>query len=216
MTPQQVEEAARRRYNAENDTFYSQDELFKIITEGELELCTFGLVIEGKDTSISTVVGQRVYDFPTNFISIKRVEYLGVKLEPVDFRDDDRLSVSNSATTSTGSPQYYQIWGKQIYLRPLPDAVNTLTIYGYKEPALLTTASTTLSVPSEFHFDLVDYVAMQLCAKDKDYSGVKLYESRWMDAKNRARQWMKRRKRGDAFAWVRDEANDSTTIIGTL
>lgn len=216
MTPQQVEEAARRRYNGESDTFFSQDEVFKVIYEAELELATAGLVIEAKDTSTSTVAGTRAYAFPSNFIALKRVEYNGIKLELSDFRDDDRLTVQNSTTTQQGTPSYYQIFAKQIYLRPIPDAVQTLTVYGYKEPTMLTTASTTLSTPTEFHMDLVDFVTMILCAKDKDYEGVALYQQRWSDAKKRARQWMRRRMRADGFNSVKNEESYTTTFLGIV
>lgn len=216
MTPQQVEEAARRRYNGENDTFFSQDEIFKVIYEAELELATAGLVIESRDTSITTVAGTRSYSFPSNFIDLKRVEYNGIKLEVSDFRDDDRLTVQNSTTTQQGTPAYYQIFAKTIYLRPIPDAAQTLTIYGHKEPTLLTTASTTLSVPTEFHMDLVDFVTMVLCAKDKDYEGVALYQQRWEAAKKRARQWMKRRLRADGFNSVKNEESHTTTFLGIV
>lgn len=216
MTPAQVEEAARRRYNGEGDTFFSQDEVFKLIYEGELELATFGLVIEDTDTSITTVDGTRGYAFPTGFIAVKRIEYDGNKLQITDFREDDRLTLSNSSTTAKGSPQFYQIFAKTLYLRPIPDAAETLTIYGYKEPTLLTTASTTLSVPTEFHMDLVDFVSMMLCAKDKDYEGMAVYERRWMAAKNRARQWMRRRMRTDSYSVVKSEELLSVTVIGSV
>lgn len=216
MTPQQVEEAARRRYNAESDTFYSQDEVFKIIYEGELELSTHGLVIEARDTSISTVAGTRSYSFPTSFIAIKRLEYDGNKLQLTDFREDDRLTLSNASTTSQGRAQFYQIFAKTIYLRPIPDGIKTLTLYGYKEPTLLTTSSVVLSIPTEFHMDLVDFVSMQLCAKDKDYEGVGLYSQRWEAAKKKARQWMRRRMRTDSFSVVKDEDLLSLTILGSV
>lgn len=216
MTPQQVEEAARRRYNGENDTFFSQDEVFKVIYEAELELSTAGLVIEAVDSSTTTVIGTRAYSFPSNFIALKRVEYNGLKLKITDFRDDDRLTVQNSVTTQQGTPFYYQIFSKTIYLRPIPDAAQTLTIYGYKEPTLLTTASSTLSTPSEFHMDLVDFVTMVLCAKDKDYEGVALYQQRWEAAKKRARQWQARRKRADGFNSVKNEESYTTTYLGIV
>jgi len=217
MTPAQVEEYARRRFNAVNETtYYTQDELFKIIYDGERELALEALVIEAKDTSTTTVDGTRNYSFPTNLIAIYRIEYNGNKLQKVDFRDDDRLTLDNATSTATGTPQYYQEWNDTVYLRPIPNAAQTLTIYGYQEPTLLTTASTTLSVPTRFHMDLVDYVSIFLAAKEKDYEGAEWYRQRWEQSKLRAIQWQKRRRRTDSFASVKDEESMSRTIVGAV
>lgn len=216
MTPAQVEQAARNKYNSLTSTFYSQDEVFKLIYMAELELATKALVIEGVDTSIATVAGTRAYSFPTGVIAIKRVEYNGQKLQKIDFRDDDMLTTFNSATTEQGSPLYYAEWNKTLYLRAIPDAIQTLTLYVYKEPTLLTTASTTLDVPTELHTDLIDYVTSELAAKDERFDISDRYLARWNDKVQKAIQWQKKRLRTDSFTQVRDIEQLGEFIIGTI
>lgn len=216
MTPQQVESAARRRYNSENDTFWSQDEIFKVIYEAELELAVEALVIEARDTSTSTVASTQTYALPSLFIAVKRIEYNGQKLQPIDQRLDDMLTMSNSGTTETGTPQYYWIWNDTIYLRPIPDAAQTLTIYGYKEPTLLTTASTTLSVPTKFHKGLIDYTISELASKDQKFDMATKYERRWREVVKNAREWTARKKRTDGYAVVKDEESQAVTILGAV
>lgn len=216
MTPAQVEQAARRRYNAENSTFWSQDEVFKVIYEGEQILATEELVIEGRDTSTSTVNGTRAYSKPSLFIAIKRLEYDGQRLKRIDEREDDMLTLNNAGTTETGTPQYYSEWADSVYLRPIPDAAETLTIYGYKEATLLTTASTTLSVPSYCHTALINYVAAIMAAKDQRWDQYDRFMSAWEGDRMRIRAWVAKRKRTDAFAVVKDEESQAVTILGAV
>ncbi len=216
MTPQQVEEAARRRYNSVDSSFWSQDEVFKLIYEAELILAKEALVIEASTTSSSTA-STRAYSFPTSFIAIKRVEYNGAKLRPIDFREDDLLTLSNASTTETGTPQYYVVFNDQIYLRPIPDTSSvTITWYGYKEPTLLTTASSTLSVPTRYHIDLVEYVVSIMAAKDENLTLAQFYEARWLDRVEKAKAWQKKRLRTDGFATVKSEEMLSQTLLGTV
>lgn len=216
MTPAQVEEAARRRYNAVDDSFFSQDELFKIIYEAEQELALDALVIEAKDATTSTVIGTRIYSLPSLFIAVKRLEYGGQKLKKVDDRDIDVLSLNGANISTSGTPEYYWVWNDQLYLYPTPDAVGTLTVYGYKEAVLLTTASTTLSVPTRCHYKIVDYVAAHIALKDENTSMYDRYMQKWDDGVKDIKKWTQRKKRTDGFAIVKDEDTQATSILGSL
>jgi hypothetical protein len=214
VTPAQVEEAARRRYNAVNANFWVQDDVFKVIYEAEQILATEALCIEDTDTSITTVAGTRAYGIPSLVIAIKRIEYDGAKLQKIDFREDDALTLNNADAAAQGNVQYYLEFDGQIFLRPLPSAAETLTIYCYKEATLLTTASTTLSVPVVCHTALIDYVVAQMAAKDGNYNLYDRMIERWEMNKIRLKQWFKKRKRTDSFAVVKDEENLAATILG--
>lgn len=216
MTPAQIESAARRGYNAENDTFWSQDEVFKVIYEAEVILAEDYLVIEDRDTSITTVAGTRSYAYPDLTLAIKRIEYNGEKLRKTDFREDDQLTQSNSNTTVQSEPQYYQEWDETIYLRPVPDAANTLTIYRYKLPTLLTTASTALTVPEYCHSALIDYVKFVMSSKDGNVRMSQLFESRWERSKLRIQRLTKKRKRTDSFARVKEEEALPGVFLGNV
>lgn len=216
MTPAQVEEQARRRYNAYADNFWTQDEVFKLIYQAEMILATEALVIEDKDTSITTVASTRAYSFPTGTIAIKRLEYDGEKLKLVDFREDDALTLNDASVTVTGTPQYYSLWNDTIYLRDTPDSAETLTIYRYKEPTILTTSSTSLSVPTRCHIHLCDYVVAEIAAKDGNLSVSDRYWDRWEKYVLREKAWTAKKKRTDGFAVVKDEESLPETIMGAV
>lgn len=214
MTPSEIELAAREQYNAIGDTTWSSAEIMRLIYGACLELANETNIIERTYTT-DTVAAQQEYDFPTNTISIKRITYEGNKLQPITFRDDDTVTVGDADTTAQGTPQYYMVWNRTIYLRSVPDAVGELKIFSYNRPQAVTSSST-LEIPDEFHMDVVDYVLEKMNAKDRNFEGANYHRGLWMAAKQRAKQWVKKRKRADGFAAVQDEESHVGTILGTV
>lgn len=212
MTPSDIETAARQRYNSVGDNLWSQQEIFDLIYAACLELSAEGLVIENL-YSTSTVASQQEYDFPTNTIAIKRLTYNGNKLEKITFREDDALTLSNSATTATGAPQYYAEWNQVLYLRPVPDGVGTLKIFSYNQPATITVSST-IEVPKIHHMKLVDFILAEMHAKEKNYDGYTLYRQRWEKNMERIVRFEAARKRTDSFTSVKDEELLPMTYLG--
>ncbi len=214
MTPQQIEDAARRKYNSVGSTFYAQAEIWDLIYQAECEIARETRMLEGLDISTTTTAGTQSYAFPSGVSELKRVECDGRTLERIDLRDDDVLTLSDSDTTSDGTPAYYYEWNQTIYLRPIPDtSAQVLKLYHYKKPALVTAASQVLEVPAEFHMSIVDFVTGELCAKDKQWDSAQHYFSRWYDVHiPAAKAWTRKRKTGDKFNVVKDEAD----LVGTF
>lgn len=217
MTPAQIETAARRKYNSSSSSFYSSNEIYDLIYQAELEAAEQCKVIEGLSTATSTVAGTQSYAFPTNAFEIKRVEYNGAKLKPIDMTQDDSLTLLNSNTTAQGTPSHYWIWNDTIYLRPIPDAVQTLKIYSYNRPAAVTSASQTLEIPVLFHMCIVDFVVAEMMLKDGEAALAQVYLNRWYDRHlPRMEKWVARRKRGDRFNVVKNVDELIGTNIGAI
>lgn len=204
MTPAQIETQARQAYNAVGETFWSQAEFLATIWRACLEISTESKCIENAYTT-TTVASTQEYAYPTNTISIKRVTYAGVKLEPIDFRRADGLSLASS--TATGTPMYYAEWDGVLILYPMPDAAGTLKIYSFSEPAEIQTSSQTLEVPSAFHGRIVNFVLSEMYAKDKDFNSAQYYRNLWEGDKKEIKRWVAKRRRGDTFQTVVNEEN---------
>ena len=213
MTPAEIEEMARRRYNAVNDTFWAQDEIFDMIYAACLEICDEGHAVERVYTT-PTVASTQGYDFPTNAISVKRITYEGVKLTPMDMRDDDALTAMNQNTTSTGTPAYYWIWDRTIYLRPVPAAVGTLKIWTYNKQNEISAATTTIEIPGQHHARLINPVLSGMAAKDSNFKAADWYLKLWEQDKVRIKMSMRKMKRADGFATVKDESLVIESRIG--
>lgn len=213
MTSAQIEAAARNKYNSTGDTFYTSSEIVDYIYQAQLELSQTCAIIEAAYTTTS-VASQQEYSYPTNTSIIKRVTFNGKKLQPFTFRDDDSVTGLSATTTSTGTPEYYAIWNRTLYLRPVPTtAALTIKIFSINEPQIMTTSSA-LEVPTLFHMDIVDFIVSQMAFKDENTRVGMMYEKRWDAAKKRAKAWIQRRKRGDSFASVQTEEQHAATQFG--
>ncbi len=215
MTPTEVNTAARRRYNAVSDSFFSDAEILDIIYQKCLEFARRTLCIEDKDTSLATVNGTRVYSLPSYTLGLKRVEINGRKIHKIDDREDDVLTLNNSATTATGSPLYYFVFDDTLYLRPVPSEAQTITLYRFKEPAAVTAAST-LEIPTQWHMALVDGIVSELAAKDKNFDVSNYFQGKWDKTLDQADRFYQKIRRRDAFAYVKNEEMLTETIIGAV
>ncbi len=208
MTPSEVETQARRRYNSVSDTsFYPQADVFQWIWEAEQELAVRTRCIEGRDTtSLTTTASTQAYSVPATFFEVLRVEVDGTKLQKIDFREDDALTIGGANTTSTGTPNYYFIWNRTLYLRPIPDTSSLeIKLYGPKNATALTTASTTLTTPAQYHHRLIPYVVAQMALKDENFDVHEAQLVAWERNVEQTEKDEKRRKRADRFAIVKPE-----------
>lgn len=212
MTPSEIESAARNRYNAVGDSFWSQAELFDLITDACHQLGRLGMVIERTYTT-TTVAGTQGYTFPTNVIALKRVTYDGMKLAAITMREDDAITGLNMTTTEQGTPNYYWTWDYTIYLRPIPSSALTLKLWTYNSPSAISSTST-LEVPEIFHHRIVNYLVSMMAAKDSNLGVHKIYNDLWKEDILEARKWIAKRKRTDGYAIVNDEAVMAESYVG--
>lgn len=211
MTPTELVQFARQKYNAEGDSFFSDSEMYNLIYTAHLEFARTTLCIERVYTTDS-VVGQQEYSYPTNTIMIKRVTYDGVKLEPVTFRQDDWITGFNSDTTASGTPKFYSMWNSTLYLRAIPDTADLeIKIFSYNQPQPILQTST-LEIPELFHMDTINYMLAEMYAKDKDFNASTYYRNIWANSLQEGKKWVRKNKRGDAFVGVQDTETLDWTI----
>jgi hypothetical protein len=214
VTPNELVLYVRQQYNAVGNTFFSDSELFSHIWNAQGRLAREALCIERVYTT-TTVASQQEYSYPTNTIGIKRITYDGRKLSTVTMREDDALTLSNSTTAATGTPQYFYIWNQTLYLRPVPDTALTLKIFSYNEPQEVTSASS-IEVPTMFHMDLADFVLAKMSLKDQNFDGYSLYNGRWEYAVMKAKRDMRKLKRTESYTSIQDLELLATTVIGAV
>lgn len=207
-------EYSRQQYNSVGDSFFSDAELYRHVWAAQGDLAREALCIERVYTT-TTVASQQEYTYPTNTIAIKRVTYGGVKLAPITFLQDDVLTLSNQATSATGTPQYYAIWNETLYLRPIPSTAGTLKIFSYNEPDEVVSGGS-LEVPTQYHLGLADYLLWRMAAKDQNYEAANYWRQQWQERVDQAKRAHRKLKRGDSFAMVVDEDAQPITVIGAL
>ena len=199
MTPSEINNQARQRYNAVGDNFFSDEMIYSLIWQAENELFLAGYQIENSYETTS-VADQREYTYPTNTVAIKRIEYDGLEITNVALKDDPK----GSTTEPTGTPDSYAIWDDVIYMYPTPDTTgDTIKLFTYDRPAEVT-ATSTLATPKEHHIDIIDFVLSGLFAKDKDQVMAAYHRNLWLEAVDKCVRNRAKRKRTDKMARVRD------------
>lgn len=204
MTPAEIILAARRRFNAVSDNFWGDQELYDVLYAALLEVCGETYAAERTYTS-TTVSGTQSYDFPTNAIAIKRATWDGRKLTPIDMREDDAITGLNMTTTDTGNPEYYWIWNRAIYLRPVPSSAATLKLWTLNTQDAISTGTTEIVLASEHHPRLINPVLAGMMEKDQNFRAAEYYLAKWERDKNLIQALTRKSKRADGFASVKDE-----------
>lgn len=204
MTPAQIQAAARRKYNATGDTFFSDDEFFYLIYEAESVLAQESLVIQ-KTYTTSSVASQREYAWPTNALGIRRIEYDGSKLKFINMRQDDIVTLLNTDVVDTGTPEYYFVWDRSIFLRKTPGTAGlSIKIYTYDLPSLQTSSSANLDTPVIYHKDIVNFVVANMAIKDGNGTIYDRFNKMWELAVANSRKFQRRRVGQDGMPRVQN------------
>lgn len=215
MTPTELEQMARERYNAVGETFWSSAEMRNLMYAACVELGIETECIE-RTYSTTTVADTAEYEFPTNIVIPKRVTYYGAKLEPINMRQGDALTLNQNGVTTTGTPQWYSQFNNTFTLYPTPNDAQELKVWGIVEPQQITTASTELESPTWTHARLVNYMLSEMYAKDKDFGAADKYRGKWEQDKLWVKRVMKTKRRGDSPAQVLDEEHLPKTLLGLI
>lgn len=201
MTPTELADYARQQYNAVNDTFFSNAELFSYAWQAEMKLARHAYVIENTYTD-STVASQQEYAYPTNALAIKRITVAGRKLTHITMTEDDMVTLLNAATTATGEPLHYFTYDEVLYLRPIPaTSGDTIKVYTFDEATEITSSST-LNTPTRYHLDLADFVVYKMATKDKNLQLAQFYLEQWTDTMRQVRSEKVRNWNTDGFTGV--------------
>jgi len=202
VTPSNLATIIRERYNATGDSFFSDTYIYNLIYQAEMELALEANVIENSYTTVS-VSGTREYAYPDNAISIRRVEYKGVKVVPRELIDDPKTSL----TEPSGTPAEYAIWDNELILFPTPDTDDDqIKVFSYDMPSEVS-ATSTLSTPAQYHLSLIHFCISNMHAKELNDKMASYHMSLWRDEIRRIKRERKRSKHGDMYAVVRDEAD---------
>jgi len=200
MTPAEMLTMVRQRYNAVGDSFFSDEFLYGGIYQAESEIATEARGIENTYQSTSTS-GTRELAYPTNANAIRRIEYNGIKLIRRELIHDPK----NSITEPQGRPGGYAIWDREIILFPTPDITGEIIkVFTFDQPSLLT-ATSTLSVPTQYHIFIVDYIMSLMYAKEQNDKMASYHLNLWNRSLMRIKREIMKSKSADSYSVVRDQ-----------
>lgn len=202
-TPNELITDCRNRYNAEGDKFFSDTELYDLVYDASLDMATETECIERR-YSLTTVASTREYSFPELAYKVHRIQWNGVRLDPIDFMQDDFHTGNDEDSTLTGEPRYYAIWNGVLYLRPTPDAAQTLKIWSVDYPDTVSNTST-LDIPTRYHSYLKDYVLSSMFSKDSNQKMASYHRNLWDTNVLKVKRVEMKRKIGDQYPVVKQQ-----------
>lgn len=195
---------------------WSDLELYKLFEAKSNECLSLIGLVEGKDTSTVSVIAQADYNYPSNYIRIRRVRYANVALKYLDFRQFEARQPTGVAPS--GTPREWTQWNNVITLFPTPVvASDVITIYGEKQQSAITGTSSTLDTPAVFHHALCEAVIGEMFAKDLNQAMAQMYMLKWQNVHIPAmRKFSARRRRVGLPTTVIDVDSSMETEHGLI
>lgn len=219
MTLAQFVDVCRRRHNAESDTYWSDEEIYQLITNRCNEVLSVIGLLEALDETNVSVVGTQTIAYPTDATTIRQVDYDGSRLRRITFRQWNEFKNRNDPPTPQGTPSMFFTWNRQIYLVTIPaSAGDTISIWYYKEhPYIDNSAQTTIDIPSVLHSHLVPGVVADMFAKELNQSMLQFYENRWVNVSMPVfRKFKAQEEEGGQFSIIGDADTQEDRHIGSF
>lgn len=214
MTLSQFVTAVRNRHRAVGDTNWGDEEILDLLTHRINETLAITGLIEGTDTSITTVAGTQSYTIPTDIIRPAIILYDGEMLQQLSFRDWENKKAAG--TTPSGKTIQYVIWGGQLILIPIPSEAVAITIYAEKEHSYMTATTDTLEIPTATHGFYINPVLADMYAKDLNQGFSQMYEQKFQQYDiPKLLMYMQRARRGGRVKTLLDADTHPVTDSGS-
>lgn len=217
MTITEAVEYVQRMQNEEGATQgnWSTAELYQLFYAKSCEAAEKG-IIEGIDTSLTTVAAQADYTIPSSMIRVRRVWVDGLPMKYLDFRR--RESRMPTGVAPSGDPREFALFANTITLLPTPSTSSLqITLYGEKVQSAITSTSSTLEVPALFHYALCDGVLAEMFSKDLNAQMASKYEQRWYQVHlPKMEKYAKQRRRVGLPTSVIDADSNLETEFGVV
>lgn len=214
MTVTDFCEYVRNIHNAIQDDHFSDIEIYKYLEAAANEAAELG-VIEGTDTTAS-VAGTSIINYPANATFIRRILYAGKPMKYLTFRQFE--SRQPTGVSVSGTPREYALWNNQIWMTPTPStSAETITIYSEKMQSSITTALSTIDLPSILHPRLSSKVVSLMYDKDENPAAAARFEARWENVDKPAMiRYIAKRRRTNAPVVVVDSDSSLETEFGVV
>jgi len=210
-TPAGVLSRVRNQLVEDTADFWTDAELYRYMSDAESEVNNMAECYR-LSTAAASVTSTSGYTIPADCVSMVRVTWDGVPLKLADQRSIDALGMPGyGGTVQTGSPtHYYQYGTDMVYLWPTPMSAKTIRYYYTAEPADITTASTSFSIPQQFQNVIQDYVLYRCFTKDQDSGKAEWHKREFMQGVLDAQMKENRRRWAGGFQVVKGDNSYAT------
>ncbi len=189
----------RRRINETSTTFHKDADMIAYADEAQRYIINETRPLEA--TSVSTIDSTQdspeQYDFPDDFIAMRRITLNGFDLFRTTFSEIREAEIREA--DQNGLPTMWYEWNDVIYLLPIPGSGNDgeeLKLFYYKNPIELTATTDEMELDTRWDSAIIPYMAYLAWIKDEepDFADYQLTEC---NAKMKSRERKQREDKLD-------------------
>lgn len=155
----------RRTFGDESSVQITDEDIFRWISDAQREIVMHNESVLEKTTTIDTLKGVQVYDFPSDLYVIRsvrikaRVSDAYIHITGISPQEFDQYINETMRDVILGLPSVYTTYERKIFLFPIPDADTTagLQVLYNAKPIDVTSSVDELSLPEEYHNAIVKF-----------------------------------------------------------
>lgn len=194
--------------------FWTDEELLLWLNRAQIDFTNKTRILEDKEMT-STEGGVGVYPLPSNCLSVRAI-FINLaqptessptpapnwqRLIPTNLEKNAQQAPNFTSTDSsqTGDPSSYMIWGRDLYLFPVPRTVTSPNIQPtenllmfFKAKPLDITTSNQPTIDDSLQDGLIAYVLWKAYAKEKEKESAAEQFTLYQSYINQGRSWVKK------------------------
>jgi hypothetical protein len=168
----------RRSFGDDGQIFITDQDIIDWINDAQMQIARESPNLTAE---ITTAANTFPYTMPTDLITMMRVLY---DIFPVPYTDVEDLDAKAANLRDVkGVPAMYYIVGGKLKLYPQPDTTDTttVTLQYSRQPVDLQSSSDKLTVPVQFHEDIVRFCLARARERNEDYKGMEVAMQEFKD-----------------------------------
>jgi hypothetical protein len=192
----------QRTFGDDDQIFILVDDIIDWANDAQMQIARETDCFTLKDTFVANTDS---WPFPSDFLKVRRVTYGDVPLTKVDI---EALDAIFPVAAKDSTPHFYFFSERTLTLYPA--AVNTdstvVTVYYSGQPVTLINEATQLTVPLQYHEDVVRFCVARAHERNENYRGMEIAMAEF---NSRVAQRVEDQNQPeDSYSIIRDDIHD--------
>lgn len=139
--------------------------------------------------TINSVVGQTIYPFPSDLISVRTIYYDNLKMKFYKRTEyDEYVNENDPNETQSGTPFLFTRWGTNFQIYPKPDSVKAIKLLYLQRPVVVDDENDDIPLSDEYFSRVVEYCLKQAYQTDEDWEAATQMDGQFQDGLMRLKE----------------------------